>query len=176
MATKSIIDKKIKKKAEKIVKDTLDNIREELAFQIEEHFELYIDRFYAHYPEPRRYERTGSTYYASDSYKDFTSALVRDGNRVGIIVSSENIPGNPYYVEGVYGMRKNGEAVDKEWVFNNTFALGRHGYPPYEGKTPMSPSPLSNMTDWFIGLKTNKNKIQNKIKEEALSKAIAKNL
>ena len=175
MNNNSVIKKKIKDKANKIVNDALENIREEVAFQIESHFELFIDKFYADYPSPKRYERTFSTYYASDSYESLSVALTKGENKVGIYISSDNIPGNPYYVPGKYGHRRNGDPVDKEWVFENTFELGRHGYPPYEGKLPMPTSPYTNMRYWFEDFKSNKRLVQNKIKDEALEKAIAKN-
>lgn len=177
MATNSAITKRIKRISQKIVDDTLENIREEVASQIEEHFELYIDRFYAHYPDPVRYDpRTFSTYLASDAYDDLSVSFEKGADRVGIYVSADNIPGNPYFVPGKYGKRKDGSPVDKDWVFENTFELGRHGYPPYEGTTPMSPSPYSLMNEWFKDLKANKGKVKDKIKEEALSAAIAKNM
>jgi hypothetical protein len=177
MANNSAITKRIKRISQRIVEDTLENIREEVASQIEEHFELYIERFYDHYPNPVRYvPRTEMTYFASDAYDDFSVSFAKGPDRVGIYVSADNIPGNPYYVPGKYGRRKDGSEVDKDWVFENTFELGRHGYPPYEGMTPMSPSPYSLMSEWFKDFKSNKGKVKDKIKEEALSVAIARNM
>ncbi len=172
----SSIKKTLKRKTEKIVSDALENIKDEVAFQIERQYEICIEKFYNHYPKPKLYQRTLYTYKASDSYDSLSVAITKKGNRVGIYVSSDYIPGNPYYVPGKYGKRKDGSPVDKEWVFENTFELGRHGYPPTEGKTPMPQSPNTSMSMWFEDLRTNKDRLQDKIKDEALSKAIAKNI
>jgi len=177
MSQTSDIKRKLKKKVNKIVEDALYYCKEEIASEIEKHFESYIDEFYAHYPNPISYDpRTFRTYLASDGFNDFSVMLSKGENRIGIYVTADNIEGNPYYVPGKYGLRKNGKPVDKDWVFENTFERGMHGIPPTSGHYPMDKPPYVNMKTWFKDFKSNKGQMQNKIKERALIKAIQKNL
>lgn len=161
MNSNSALKRKLKKISDNIVNAAIENIKEEVGFEIEKHYELYIEGFYKHYENPVFYRRTYSTYEASDSYDDYTSTWVRSKNRVGIYVSADYIPGNPY-------------SADKEWVFKNTFELGQHGAPPHTGWYPMDVPPYQSMKTWFKDFKANKNHEYDKIKEEALAKALAK--
>lgn len=106
-----------------IVKDTkkryskaIEEMAEEVAYEIEKSYESVIDMFYSDYT-PRIYQRTYSTYLGSNAYNDiFNNGVIQYGNSyfAGINVSSSNIPGNPY------------EAY-KGWVFDRTFYKGIHG-------------------------------------------------
>lgn len=162
MNIESVIRKKIKRKMDKVAQDAMEICKDEILAQIENHFELYIEEFYEDYPNPVWYQRTGMTYYGSDSFDVRSVGLSRPDGRVGIYVSAVFINGNPY-------------TADKDWVFENTFELGRHGYPPHEGHAPMSPPPNSRMESWFKDFKNNKGQVLDKIKENAIAKALQKN-
>lgn len=104
----------------------------ELATEIEIAWERVIDEFYEHYT-PVWYQRTYSTYKASDGYSEIGSGYfapyIRKINRdrktnkitVGITVSADNIPGDPY-------------EANKDWVFERTFEKGYHGYNQHEAQ------------------------------------------
>lgn len=150
------LQQKLLKKSQQI----LDVINEDIIFEIESHYESAISDFYNDYT-PYSYNRTCYTYYGSDAYDSFYKNIkqVKGGYKVGIHVSADNIPGNPY------------NAKNKEWVFNRTFTQGIHGYTKEElqewetkahekGKgfswrfiagqqEPMKPSPKKIMDDWF---------------------------
>ena len=170
-----IINKKLKKKIDKFAEDAFSYCKEKVADEIEIHYEDYIAEFYEHYPHPKSYDRSLSTYKASDVFNDSSAAYAKGEHIVGIYVSAENIPGNPYYIPHRYGMRKSGEPVDKDWVFNNTFIEGRHGVDPYIGWGPMDVKPYESMKTWFDAFRSNKGRMQDKIKEKAFQKAFAKN-
>lgn len=125
----------IKRAADESMKETA----EELTYLIEFEYRRSIDLFYDdkvfaynNYDTngnikstpiftniPHFYQRTGSTYQASSMYRlsDINKNVREIGNGFigGISISSDNIPGNPY------------RAMNKEWVFNRTFAEGIHG-------------------------------------------------
>ena len=114
---KSAIYKKIIKQYESAIKQ----VAEEVSFQVESAYESVIDMFYNDYT-PRWYERTGSTYRASDHVDDMSKITkVGDEYLSGIIVDSENINGNPY-------------RADTDWVFERTFVRGIHGFTAHEGR------------------------------------------
>lgn len=167
MSTASNIKKKIKKITDKLIDETLENMKVEIAYRIEEQFESCIQDFYNHYPEPAFYNRTLKTYEASDSSDRLSIAYSKGKNKVGIYVSADFIEGNPYH-----GKRANKEPVDKGWVFENTFVHGMHGYPPYEGKKAMRNPPEARMDSWFKDFKSNKGHVLDKIKDDAFTKAL----
>lgn len=110
---KNSLEKKIKKALDKATKKTA----EELTFQIEHAYECAIDNFYNSYT-PSWYNRTYSTYLASDRYDSiYDSPLKKIGEayEAGININSKNIGKNPY-------------RADKEWVLERTFEKGIHGY------------------------------------------------
>ena len=87
----------------------------EMTWRIESAYESVIQSFYDDYT-PKFYDRTYSTYQASNRYDDpFGFTPVGNGYEAGIIVDHENIPGRPY-------------RADKHWVFTRTFNEGIHGF------------------------------------------------
>ena len=110
------------KKIKKIYQGAIKNFAEEMSSQIESAYEDTISLFYADYGpnngDPWFYDRTYSTYLASNGHDNpYSSINVQqfgDSFFAGIGVSSSNIPGNPY-------------KIYKEWVFNRTFYEGIHG-------------------------------------------------
>lgn len=115
---------KIKNDINKTMKIALKQTAIELNYMIEEIYERAIDAFYDSY-NPKYYDRTLSTYKASDLWENPTKQQnpipMGEGFIAGIEVSSDNIPGHPY----------NKSPKDKpnktEWVFNRTYVKGIHG-------------------------------------------------
>lgn len=100
---------------EKRYNDAMVKMAEEMTYQIESAYESVVQQFYNEYT-PRSYDRTYSTYLGSDKYNNlFGYTPIENGYESGIIVDSNNIPGNPYRAE-------------KDWVFERTFSEGIHGY------------------------------------------------
>lgn len=93
----------------------------EMTWRIQSGYESVVQSFYDDYT-PRFYNRTYSTYLASDRESDpFGFTPTSDGYNAGIIVDHENIPGSPY-------------RADKHWVFTRTFKEGIHGFFQWEYK------------------------------------------
>lgn len=105
----------IKKEIDAALKTALDAVGREIGYEIETIYESVIDEFYNSYT-PRRYRRTESTYYGSDSYLLAKDPVIEGATvTAGIEVSPDNIQGNPY-------------RANKDWVFERTFVKGYHGY------------------------------------------------
>lgn len=113
MSTNSLQD--FRKDIEKRYMSAIEHLAEEVSFQIESAYETVIEKFYDDY-SPVSYNRTYSTYLASDGYDDPFS-YTQSGNvyTAGIQVSSDFIQGKPY-------------RADTDWVFNRTFERGIHGF------------------------------------------------
>lgn len=167
--------RQLKRKFKKVEDYAMKVMKEEVAIQIQEHYDLFIKEFYDHY-DPKFYlDRTFSTYEASDASKDWSIAYTRPNeDYVGIYVSADFIYGNPYYVPGKYGHRSNGNPVDKDWVFTNTFEKGIHGYGETRGGSVMKESPKVMMDKWYKNFKSNKGHALDKIRDEAYDRAFAK--
>lgn len=105
------------KDLEKLYNDAVEEMAEEVLFQIESEYESNIDRFYNDY-SPLYYDRTYSTYMGSSGGNSLFSPqnfkIVDNGYVVGINVDPSNIIGNPYH-------------ADKDWVFKRTYLKGIHG-------------------------------------------------
>ena len=169
---KSNLEKTVMKKIEKGLKKALKETAEDVLFEIEEAYEKTIDEFYEDYGpnngEPWWYKRTHSTYLGSSGYEDLYDSrnfrtVGNDNYRVGINVSSDNIPGNPY--KSKWRPEEGGQkrSVDKDWVFRRTFDEGIHGKKVtanlkknrkyYESAVtsiaPMSPAPKKRMDERF---------------------------
>lgn len=87
----------------------------EMTWRIESAYESVIQSFYDDYT-PKYYERTYSTYLASDKVDDpFGFTPVDNDYITGINVDPSFINGNPYRAE-------------KDWVFDRTFNKGIHGF------------------------------------------------
>lgn len=121
----------IEEEIDKMIKKAVKNTAIELSSEIEIAWERVIDEFYEDYT-PVWYKRTFSTYKASDGYSELGSGnlvpYIKNINRdksgnilVGITVSSDYIPGDPY-------------EADKDWVFERTFEKGYHGYNQHEAQ------------------------------------------
>ena len=127
----------MKKDIEKRFSEALEEMAEELTFQIEASYESVIQSFYEDYT-PRVYERTYSTYEASDRYDDpFGFTPTSDGYESGIHVGPENIPGQPYH-------------ATKEWVFPRTFEEGIHGYFKWEMEKQFGPHYWKKMNRKYV--------------------------
>lgn len=93
----------------------------DLTFQIQSAYETVIQSFYDDYT-PRWYQRTYSTYEASDHADDpFKYTPISGGAEAGILVDPSFITGKPY-------------RADTAWVFDRTFGKGIHGYFKWEMK------------------------------------------
>ena len=107
-----------------IAKEATKEIAEEVTVRLEIGYEKCIEEFYKDYRNPRYYDRTYSTFYASTGFGDMAiwKRCVKKNNRgyiSGIIVDSSNITEEPYRAE-------------TEWVFERTFNEGIHGMTPEE--------------------------------------------
>ena len=113
-----------------LYKKGIKDFAEEVSFEIESAYEHTIDLFYEDYGpndgKPWFYDRTESTYLASNGYDNpFSPINVQqfgDSFFSGIGVSASNIPGNPY-------------KIYKDWVFYRTFYKGIHGITKKEVNT-----------------------------------------
>lgn len=120
---KKLID--IEKELKKALIPALKQTAVQINGLIEDEFEHAVYAFYQDY-EPKYYRRTYSTYYASSLYDNDEGLLnpkeLSEGLfEAGISVSSDNIPGQPYYKKGQH-------RPDKEWVFKRTYYKGIHGH------------------------------------------------
>lgn len=107
--------KGLSKKINSAMDDALEKIAVEVGYEIEELYESVIEQFYNDY-HPRRYRRTFSSFLGSDSYALMQDPVMQDdGYIVGVSVSPNTIPGEPYRAK-------------KDWVFERTFRKGYHGY------------------------------------------------
>ncbi len=112
MPNNSLYD--IKKDIKKRYMRALDNLAEELSFEIENAYETIIERFYNDY-SPISYNRTYSTYLASDSFENpFSYTQMGNTYFSGINIDPSFINGKPY-------------RADTGWVFERTFEKGIHG-------------------------------------------------
>lgn len=164
---KSNLERAVMKKVEKGLKKALEETAEDILFEIEKAYEDTVDDFYDDY-DPRWYKRTHSTYLASSGYDDLYNdknfhRIGEDDYRVGINVSSGNIPGNPYRSKWRPEEGGQKKQVDKEWVFRRTFDEGIHGKTStknlkknrkyFESTVtsikPMSPTPKKRMDERF---------------------------
>lgn len=128
----------------------LASMAAEMTWRIESAYESVVQSFYDEYT-PKYYDRTYSTYLASDKYNDpFGFTPLSDGYESGIGIDHENIPGNPY-------------RADKHWVFTRTFAEGIHGYfrreamdwyKNYKKRHYMSKKKQARMKKFFSGMTT----------------------
>lgn len=122
----------IEEEIDEMIRKAIKRTAQELSSEIEIAWERVIDEFYAHYM-PSWYQRTYSTYKASDGYSEIGSGnfvphlknISRDRKTkeitVGITVSADYIPGDPY-------------KADTDWVFERTFEKGYHGYNQHEAQ------------------------------------------
>ena len=121
--------------------------------QIETAYEGIIQSFYDDYT-PRWYDRTYSTYEASDHIDDmFKTVPIENGFEAGINVDPSFISGKPY-------------RADTEWVFDRTFGKGIHGYFKWEMKQ-WAPQTWKNL---------NKKYMMSKARKERLSSFLEKSL
>ena len=114
----------IKNDIRKVMKSALRKTAIELNYMIEEIYEQAIDAFYDSY-DPKYYDRTFSTYKASNLYENYAKQEnpipMGEGFVAGIEVTSDNIPGKPY------NRSKKDKPNKTEWVFNRTYTKGIHG-------------------------------------------------
>lgn len=124
-------------------RDGLEKAAEEIAYEIETHFETFVDKWYAAGPvktpgNPVVYDRWLDTFYASSGYEDFSSTheVVEfdDGFELhaGITVGPGTMHG--YYKDPL------------AWVFGRTWRKGIHGTIDRGGQTE---PPKQMMDAWF---------------------------
>lgn len=112
---------RIRENIERRYKKAVLAVAEEVTAQIQTAYVSAVAKFYAEFT-PNSYNRTFSTFTASDHYPSLNTAPPYDnGFEAGIRVGPENIDGNPY-------------RADKEWVFERTFVEGIHGYTRIEAQ------------------------------------------
>lgn len=151
------------KKFSKAIRQAVNNTASELSFEIETAYEHAIDRFYNDYPDEDlvSYDRTYSTYEASNRYNDksYGYAIKRNTKTnelfyfAGIEVNSNFIKGEPY-------------DYPTDYVFERTYNEGIHGLTPEEvqsfrpgsswSKDPMKPSPRELMREDFAKIANDK--------------------
>lgn len=169
--------KKFMEKLNRIVNDAVSHAAYEAAYIIENQYESIISKFYDDYT-PHIYERTYSTYLASSMYSDYSKGIrkLSDGSyEVGIYVSPQNIPDDPYI-------------DDKEYVFWRTFEEGIHGLSRKDVRANpkehtivsymnipkrMKPAPRVLMDKWWRKFK--KNNEMKTIMDQAIAYSIRKN-
>ena len=162
-------NKELEKRAKKIADKILTEMTYNIAFEIESAYERIINKFYEDY-KPLYYQRTYSTYSASDIYGDIFRGVksTSNGYQIGISVSSSYIDGDPY-------------EMNKEDVFHRTFVEGVHGFSSDDGWSgsfknvppKTSPSPKEQMDDWFENFKKDSKQFE-KIKQDAIKRAMRK--
>lgn len=167
------LPKRLREKFNKEAQRIIDNSIKEILYQTEKKYEEVIQDFYDDY-SPHIYNRTEATFEASSGYHNLYSSKniepIKGGYKVGINVSSDNIPENPY-------------EADKDWVFERTFGKGIHGYTraelvdfrnkakakaQKEGRNfvypwkfidgeqdPLKPPPKQRMDEWWNDFKKN---------------------
>lgn len=103
----------------KSYENAIEKTARRIGREIEKAYEAEIKRFYDDY-DPISYERTYSTWWASDGYRNYPSWNKYLGNlqyEAGIVVDPMNIQnkkGHPYRATTM-------------WVFDRTWRLGIHG-------------------------------------------------
>lgn len=126
----------IKKDVMKEAEPSCASAAKELGKEVIECYKTAIDNFYGSY-SPRVYLRTNTlknktTIGVGGRYTYFRKVTYGHGDLhywMGFTVGSENIPGNPYLRPN----SKKGYAT-KDWVFNNAFEKGIHGFNQYSIK------------------------------------------
>lgn len=128
----------IKRQVHKKILNAAPTIAYEIAFEIQSHYDDCIQLFYKDY-DPKFYNRTYNTYYASDGAEDVSKCYqIIDGGdkvtiRAGIQVGWFFM--NDWYLHD-----------SPEYVFPRTWELGIHGTSSIK---VMSPSPKERMDKWF---------------------------
>ena len=113
--------------------------------QIETAYETVIQSFYDDYT-PRWYDRTFSTYEASDHIDDmFKITPIENGYNAGINIDPSFIKGSPY-------------RADTAWVFDRTFGKGIHGYFKWEMKQ-WAPQTWKNLNRKYVMSRARKEKL-----------------
>lgn len=119
--------------------------------QIEAAYETVIQSFYDDYT-PRWYDRTYSTYEASDHADDiFKTTPIDNGFEAGIKIDPSFINGKPY-------------RADTAWVFDRTFGKGIHGYFKWEMKQ-WAPQTWKNMNRKYLMSKARKERLADFLKK-----------
>lgn len=113
--------------------------------QIEVAYETVVQSFYDDYT-PKWYNRTFSTYEASDHMNDLFRAIpIENGFDAGIYVDPSFITGEPY-------------RADTSWVFDRTFGKGIHGYFKWEMKK-WAPQTWRNLNKKYMMSKARKERL-----------------
>jgi len=119
----------------------------QMTYQIESAYKSIIQSFYEDYT-PRWYQRTFSTYEASDHEDDpFKYTPISGGAEAGIHVDPSFITGKPY-------------RADTAWVFDRTFGKGIHGYFKWEMKQ-WAPQTWKNMNRKYVMSSARKERLAN---------------
>lgn len=167
---------------ENIFNISVDELLGELTYQIEAAYESTIDEFYKDYSpnngDPWYYDRTYSTYLASDGYDNlFSYETHPDVYVAGINVSPDNIYGKPYaypadyvfgrtFEKGIHGINRNDVIkMNKERTKDNRINIKRV-------PTNMNPSPKKIMDKKFRNIQKNEyiTKLFNRILQNNLDK------
>lgn len=139
----------IKKDVYAKLKPRVESVMEDIAYEIQEHYESFVDKWYEAGPigskgHPKYYDRTYDTFFASTgthTMKNTSSVIeTNDGfeGEAGIIVSPANLHG--YYDDSAY------------YVFPRTWEQGIHGTINTGGQTT---PPKEMMDKWFVDFKSN---------------------
>lgn len=120
------LEKSVKKAIRAAIKDVAKEITEEL----HEKYRSIITEFYEHYPNPRVYNRTYSTYRATDYDIAGESLAGVPAERGNGYVGGINV--DAYYIWHHVGGTPYKQPVS--YVFERTFAGGIHGMTPKEAK------------------------------------------
>lgn len=133
MATAEEIQADILKK----LKNAISEAAYDIAFEIEGHYEMYIDKFYE-FQTKGTYSRGYNLYLGSDVQGNPSSGITffDNGFQAGIHVSSANL-GEPYKDPASY-------------VFTGAYEMGIHGTTNTGGQ---GVAPMSLMNSWFDSFK-----------------------
>lgn len=122
----SDFDKAVRKAVRAAIKDVAKQLTEE----IHEKYQSIITKFYEHYPKPVLYDRTYSTYRATDY--DLAGESLAGPAAEKVVSSIGGINVDAYYIWHHVG--GNPYRQPTSYVFERTFAKGIHGMTPKEAK------------------------------------------
>lgn len=131
------------------------DVMEDIAIEIEQHFESFVDMWYAAGPvgspgAPKLYDRTFDTFYASSGY----SNGIGDNGFIGGLNSSSSVEDTDDGFVGEAGITVSSSFMHNhyedpvDYVFGRTWSQGIHGTIGTGGQT----TPAKDMMDkWFYG-------------------------
>ena len=151
---------KIEQQISAALNEALNEVVEELTFQIEKAYDQSVDKFYKHNPNgkgkfPKYYDRTETTYQASDRYESIYGPgieYIGDSPVAGItlreppVIHTRSDDDEPYFNHNQY-------SSGFDYVFPRTFEKGIHGIDTLK---KLDPSPKGRMDKAFKEIRSKK--------------------